>query len=110
MDDGEAVRTAKSKCGAAPPNIGVITGRIPHARAQLYWRTEEPITDFKALREVNTSIAAVLGGDPSVVNPGRIMRLAGSIAWPTKEGRVGELVELRTWIDRPTAYVADHPG
>ena len=33
------------------------------------------------------------------------MRLPGSIAWPVKSGRVAELVELVTWMDRPPAYV-----
>ena len=105
LDDAEAVKTARQKCGRAPANIGVITGRTPHPRAQLYWRCEEAITDPKALRETNAAIAATLGADPAVINPGRIMRLPGSIAWPVKSGRVAELVELQTWNDRPPAYV-----
>ena len=105
LDDAEAVKTARQKCGRAPANIGVITGRVPHPRAQLYWKCEEAITDPKVLRETNATIAATLGGDPAVINPGRIMRLPGSIAWPVKNGRVAELVELLTWNDRPPAYV-----
>ncbi len=105
LDDGEAVKAARAKCGRAPANIGVITGRTPHPRAQLYWRCEEAITDAKELRETNAAIARALGGDPAVVNPGRIMRLPGSVAWPVKAGRVAELVELATWTDRPPAYV-----
>ncbi len=105
LDDAEAVATAKQKCGRAPANVGVITGRHPHPRAQLYWVLEEPVTDPKALRETNTIIARALGADPAVVNPGRIMRLPGSIAWPVKNDRIAELVELKTWMDRPTAYV-----
>ena len=51
-------------------------------------------------------MAVALGGDPSVVNPGRVMRLAGSIAWPTKPGREVELTELVTFNDnRPRCYV-----
>ncbi len=105
LDDAEAVKTAKQKCGRAPANLGVITGRTPHPRAQLYWRCEEAITDPKELRATNAAIARALGADPAVVNPGRIMRLPGSIAWPIKSGRVAELVELVTWQDRPPAYV-----
>ena len=105
LDDGEAVKTAKAKCGRAPANLGVITCRTPYPRAQLWWRCEESITDPKELRETNAAIARALGGDPAVVNPGRIMRLPGSIAWPVKSGRVAELVELVTWMDRPPAYV-----
>jgi hypothetical protein len=42
------------------------------------------------------SLAAALGADPSPVNPLRVMRLAGSVAWPKshKPGRVAELVTL----------------
>ncbi len=105
LDDAAAVKTAKQKCGRAPANLGVITGRTPHPRAQLYWCCEEAITDPRELRETNAAIARVLGGDPAVINPGRIMRLPGSIAWPVKSGRIAELVELQTWIDRPPAYV-----
>jgi hypothetical protein len=105
LDDAEAVKTAKQKCGRAPANIGVVTGRHPQPRAQLYWRCEESITDPKLLRETNAAIAAALGADPAVANPGRIMRLPGSIAWPVKSGRIAELVELQTWNDRPPAYV-----
>ncbi len=57
------------------------------------------------MRETNAAIAAAPGADPAVVNPGRIMRLPGSVAWPVKSGRVAELVELQTWNDRPPAYV-----
>jgi hypothetical protein len=105
LDDAAAVKTAKQKCGRAPANLGVITGRTPHPRAQLYWRCEEAITDPRELRETNATIAQALGGDPAVINPGRIMRLPGSIAWPVKSDRVAELVELQTWVDRPPAYV-----
>ncbi len=105
LDDAEAVKTAKQKCGRAPANLGVITGRTPHPRAQLWWRCEEAVTDAKELRETNAAIARALGGDPAVINSGRIMRLPGSIAWPVKSGRVAELVELVTWMDRPPAYV-----
>ena len=105
LDDGEAVKTAKQKCGRAPANIGVITGRHPHPRAQLYWLCEAAMKDARQLRQDNAVIAAALGADSSCINPGRIMRLPGSIAWPVKDGRIAELVELVTWRDRPHAYV-----
>ncbi len=63
------------------------------------------MTDLDMLRRQNAAIAAVLGGDRAVVNPGRLMRLPGSIAWPTKTGRIVEMTELRTWTDRAPAYV-----
>jgi hypothetical protein len=49
-------------------------------------------------RDLMRSLAAALGADPSPVNPSRVMRLAGSVAWPKshKPGRVAELVTLDT--------------
>ena len=106
LDDAEAVRSAKAKTSAAPPTLAVITGRKPQPRAQLWWRLEDPITDAEKLRRQNAILAETLGGDPTVINPSRVMRLAGSIAWPVKRGRVVELTELMTFNDiRPKIYV-----
>ncbi len=63
------------------------------------------MTDPQLLRKENAIIAAALGGDSACINPGRIMRMPGSIAWPVKSGRIAELVELQTWTNRPPAYV-----
>ena len=58
------------------------------------------------LKAINGAIASALGGDPSVINPSRVMRLAGSIAWPLKPDRKVELVELgEVGKDRPAVYV-----
>ena len=106
LDDGDAVAKAKARYNGAAPTAGVITGRKPRPRAQLWWRQEMACDDPKALREQNASLAAALAGDPSVVNPSRVMRLPGSIAWPTKPGRVVELAELQEFKDgRSKVYV-----
>ncbi len=106
LDDGEAVAKAKSRYNGAPPTLGVITGRTPHPRAQLWWKHETPCTDAKLVRQQNKLLADALVGDQTVVNVSRIMRLPGSIAWPVKDGRVAEMVELQTFNDgRPRVYV-----
>ena len=105
LDDAEAVAGARGKSGRCPANVAVITGRHPQPRAQLFWVQEEAVTNLDTLRRQNAAIAAVLGGDPAVVNASRIMRLPGTIAWPTKTGRIAEPTELLTWPDRPAAYV-----
>jgi RecA-family ATPase len=79
-----------------PPTGVTITGRHPHKRAQLYWLLDEPVTDPSKCRAVNAGLADALGGDRSVANPGRVMRLAGSVAWPKKQGRIRECTE---WFD-----------
>jgi hypothetical protein len=72
----------------------VVTGRHPHKRAQLFWRLEEPVDDPDVLRDWNRRIAARLGGDTTVVNPTTLMRVAGTIAWPWKTGRIAERTQL----------------
>ena len=89
-----------------PPTAVVVTGRLPHQRAQPWWRLEIPERDPEVCRRQNRVLALALGGDPSVVNPGRVLRLAGSVAWPTKPGRTVERTELHTFNDgRPKIYL-----
>ena len=38
LDDAAAVHEAKQRYNGAPPTIGVITGRKPHPRVQLWWK------------------------------------------------------------------------
>ena len=84
----------------------MVTGRQPHVRAQLLWRQETPERDPDRCRQQNLALAQALGGDRSVVNPGRVLRLAGSLAWPVKPGRVLERTELQTFDDgRPRVYL-----
>jgi KaiC/GvpD/RAD55 family RecA-like ATPase len=106
LDDDQAVAQAEIRYNSAPPTIGVITGRKPHPRVQLWWRQKSVCDDPDALRKQNAALASALDANPSVINPGRVMRLAGSVAWPTKPGRVIELVELQTFDDgRARVYV-----
>jgi RecA-family ATPase len=108
--DDDVTQAAAAKCRerGCPPTAVVITGRHPHVRAQLYWRLSEPQRDPDICRAQNSALAQTLGGDPSVVNPSRVLRLGGSIAWPTKDGRVVERTESRDFSDaRPKAYMPE---
>jgi len=78
------------------PSAYVVTGSLPASvgmRAQLWFSLTDPITDPATFRDMQARLAHHLGGDPSIKNPSRIMRLAGSIAWPAKPGRVIERTE-----------------
>jgi hypothetical protein len=79
---------------------GVTTGRIPHSRAHTYWKLSEWCYDLAAWRAMQTTIAAHFASDPAVINPSRIMRLAGTITHPAAhkraKGYVSELVTLKT--------------
>src|SRR4051794_17790681 len=105
-DDVLAQARGVYRARGCPPTAVVVTGRQPHVRAQLLWRQETPQRDPDRSRQQNLALALALGGDRSVVNPGRVLRLAGSLAWPVKPGRVLELTELRTFADgRPRIYL-----
>ena len=80
--------------------MSIKTGTTPFARGHAYWRLEEPVKNLKAWRDVQKAIAASLQTDAAVVNPSRIMRVAGTVSWPNQKkqdkGYVPELVTMRT--------------
>jgi hypothetical protein len=94
LDDPGVAEAAKSVYLENKPTIIVVTGREPYRRAQLWWRLEEPVTDHGAITALIRGIAQALNGDVTVANPSRVMRLAGSIAWPVKPGRQVELTYI----------------
>ena len=80
--------------------MSVKTGSTPFNRGHAYWQLEEPCQNLDAWREVQKSIAASLQTDPAVINPSRIMRVAGTVSWPNQKkqdkGYVPEMVTMRT--------------
>ena len=107
-DDVTATASINYRNRGCPPTGVVVTGRHPHVRAQMLWRLEAPLRDLELCRQQNAALAQALDGDPSVVNPSRVMRLGGSIAWPIKEGRVIERTEFLDFDDgRPKVYLPE---
>jgi hypothetical protein len=90
LDDEGAALAAKDIYGKVKPTLIVVTGRAPHTRAQMWWRLDEPITDKDQWSALLKGMAAAMRGDSTVSNPARVMRLAGSVAWPVKDGRTVE--------------------
>ena len=100
-----AIRAAKA--AGVPATMTVVTGRHPHMRAQFWWRLVDAERDGAAIKALCSGIGLALGGDSTVSNPGRVLRLGGSIAWPAKPGRVREATEVHIpEDDRPPAYWA----
>jgi hypothetical protein len=106
--DDDVLKAARERYRQAgcPPTAIVVTSRQPHTRAQMLWRLEVPVRDSDLCRRHNLALAEVLGGDTTVINPSRVLRLGGSIAWPAKPGRVFERTEFHLFADgRPKVYV-----
>jgi hypothetical protein len=107
-DDVTARASANCRNRGCRPTAAVITGRLPFVRAQVLWRLETPIRDPVVCRQQILALARALDGDRSVFNPGRVLRLGGSIAWPVKEGRRLERTAFMDFDDgRPKVYMAE---
>ena len=104
LDTPEHVSKARNIRTILRPNGIVTTGRIPHLREQIFFRANEPIKCAELVRSFNKRLNALYGGDKAVVNPTRLMRLPGTIAWPWKAGRVPELTLFTAPETPPPAY------
>lgn len=96
-DDAGSVEKLRTHALAIRPAYLVITGRDPEVRGQTFWPVDDPITDPAIVRELNSRLAQHFEGDPAVVNPTRLMRLPGSIAWPVKKGRTQTEITQLLW-------------
>ena len=105
-DDERAAQNIKSFVGPQS-TFFVLTGTQPCHRPHVYWELEEPTRNMEAWRQIQKSIALTLKTDKAVINPSRIMRVAGTVNWPKpqKQGRgyVAEMAALRIYDedDRP---------
>ena len=78
------------------PAIVPTTGTVPHPRRHLYFKLDGSAKPDE-VRAANASLKILLGGD-KVQNPDRVMRLAGTVNYPSPkkqaEGYVAEIVTL----------------
>lgn len=105
-DDQQAAENIKSFVGPRS-TFFVLTGTKPCHRPHVYWELEEPTRNLAAWEATQRAISATLKTDSSVVNPSRIMRVAGTVNWPKpqkqQKGYTQEVVSLRIYdqADRP---------
>ena len=68
------------------PDAHISTGTVPFERGHFFWQLEEPVqpTDFEQWKELMQNIAKRHGCDPQICNPSRIMRLGGTVSYPSK--------------------------
>jgi predicted P-loop ATPase len=107
LDESDAANAAAARTGACKPDFVVCTGVHPHRRLQLWWKLDEPVSTPDRHRVLMEGLADTLGGDRTVCNPSRIMRLAGSIAWPMKPGRVEEMTFVVPLKYQPSRHTAE---
>ncbi len=81
-------------------NAAVTTGRTPSVRVHVYWELEDPCINLDAWRQMQVDIAAHFRSDPAVINPSRIMRVGGTVAFPDSKkqskGYISEVATIRT--------------
>ena len=87
-----------------------MTGSKPHLRLHLYVKLDGKVTP-EELESANVALKTLFGSD-DVADHSRLMRLAGTINYPTKDkrderGYVAELVTLHIRKDAP-AYTVEH--
>ena len=102
-DDVQGITGLNELAGLIEPDITVTTGTIPHERRHAYWRLNEPCLNLQLWKEKQKQIAAQFKTDKAVVNPSRIMRVAGTVSYPNKnklaKGYVQELVIMHERSD-----------
>ena len=84
------------------PDAYICTGTRPFERGHFYWQLEEPVepTDFEQWKELMQNIAKRHGCDSQICNPSRIMRLGGTISYPSKAKRArGYQTELTAFYE-----------
>jgi len=76
----------------------VVTGTTPHLRNHIYYRFDEPVTDMQQWKTLQRALIQNLGTDAAIHNPSRIMRVAGTVSYPSKakinRGYKAELTRL----------------
>lgn len=102
LDKSDALAVAGSKMVDCPPTMTVTTGTVPSRRAHLYWELEEPVRNLDEWTMRQKGVSDQLLGD-SVINPSRVMRLAGTVSYPPPKK-----VE-RGYVIEGSSYRSDFP-
>jgi putative DNA primase/helicase len=107
VGDGERIDVILKENELTPALI-VTTGSVPHLRAHLYFAINDGIDRAKVVAAL-TSLKILLKSD-NVDNASRLLRLAGTVNYPTanklERGYVPELVTLRQQVAH--TYQTDH--
>ena len=98
-DDPQGLKGLTSLADKLPPDIHVITGTVPYERSHAYWKLAEPCYDMNLWASKQVHIADQCDTDRSVKNPSRLMRLPGTVSYPSvakqAKGYVSEPVTMK---------------
>ena len=102
-DDLQGINGLNELSKILEPDIIVTTGTSPHERRHAYWRLIEPCYDLSIWTQRQKQLADQFNTDKAVVNPSRIMRVAGTISFPPPAKLAkGYTPELVTMHERST--------
>ncbi|MDG2407275.1 MAG: hypothetical protein P8M25_20750 [Paracoccaceae bacterium] len=97
-DDQAGLNGLEVICAKLEPDLIVTTGTNPHVRRHVYWRLLDPCMNLSLWSSWQIEIAKRCQTDSAVINPSRVMRVAGSVSYPNQakqaKGYVPELVTL----------------
>lgn len=96
--DTRFTAVAAQVAALARPQLLVLTGRTPQTRGQLFIRIA-PTTDLAAWEQLHERIVRLTGGDENALGRNRLMRLAGTISYPSPKK-----VERGYVVEKTSAY------
>ena len=98
-DCDEPGSAERLKSSALPHDFSVVTGKRPHLRCHYYWQFDQPLQNLAKWSVIQAGVAKAYGSDSCVKNPSRIMRIAGTVSYPSPgkkaKGYEIERTELR---------------
>jgi len=96
------------KSTAPKHSFHVITGTKPHLRCHFYWQFTEPLYNLMDWKVIQAGISSTYGSDSCIKNPSRLMRIAGTVSYPSESKKIKgyetELTELRLSNPVPIAF------
>lgn len=108
--DADFAATADRIACLAKPQLMVLTGRQPALRGQLFIRVE-PTTDLVNWEVLQERVVVQFGGDENALGRNRLMRLAGSVSYPSsrklQRGYVTEATSAHFVPSAPEYLLAD---
>lgn len=101
--DVQFIAAATKLATIAKPQLLVLTGRSPQPRGQLFVRIE-PTSDLAAWQTVHERVIRQCGGDEHACGRGRLMRLAGTVSYPSSAK-----IERGYAVERTSAHLVPAP-